>query len=197
MGGTHDATALLERMGRGDQSASEELFAVIYERLHELAERAMEGERMGHTLQATALVHEAWIRLVGTPAAPAVPPGHALGENQARFLALAARAMRNVLVDHARRRRALKRGGELERIVLEEATVFFEDPGVEILSVDEALCALAKKDDELARLVELRFFAGLSHVEIGLVLSLSERQVERGWVTARVPAPRAQPRRRA
>ncbi len=164
-----EASGLLQRMGRGDELAAQELFLLVYEQLHALAGLMMGGERAEHTLQATALVHEAWLRLVGGRGAP----GEELAPEQGRFLALAARAMRNVLVDHARRRRALKREGE--RIVLEEATVFLEDPGVDVLAVDEALGALERQDQELAWIVELRFFAGLAHGEIGRALALSER----------------------
>ena len=171
------ATLLLARMRQGDRSAEPAFFEMVYGELRALAQRAMRGERADHTLQPTALVHEAWARLCGGQ----------LGEagSHASFLGVAARAMRNVLVDHARARRADKRGGRRDRVLLDEALAVYERPDLDLLSLDEALGALEARDPELARLVELRFFTGLGNAETGRMLGLSERQVERAWATAR------------
>jgi RNA polymerase sigma factor (TIGR02999 family) len=171
------ATLLLARMRQGDRGAEPEFFRLVYGELHALAQRAMRGERADHTLQATALVHEAWVRLFPADDGPF--------ESRVEFLSVAARAMRNALVDHARARQAEKRGGARERVLLDEALALYERPDLDLLSLDEALGALEARDAELARLVELRFFAGLGNAETGRVLGLTERQVERAWVTAR------------
>jgi RNA polymerase sigma factor (TIGR02999 family) len=174
----NDATRLLARMGGGDSSARDELLRVLYRELHELAERSMRHERPDHTLQPTALVHEAWMRLTDSTATPT-------WESRAHFLGVAARAMRNVLVDHARRRAADKRGANVARIELDDTLASYNERALDVLALDEALERLAQRDGELARLVELRFFGGLTTEETGKVLGLSVRQVEGAWVTAR------------
>ena len=170
-------TALLQRVAEGDADAVGELVALVYEELHRLAGSFLAGERRDHTLQPTALVHEAWMRLNG--GAPQA------WQNRAQFVAVAARAMRRVLLDHARRRAAQKRGGSGERVPLDDTIEAFERGGVEMLSLDEALGRLEVLDPELVRLVELRFFAGTSNEEVAQTLGVSTRTVERGWSTAR------------
>ena len=178
-----EVTRLLQRLGQGDARAADELLPLVYDRLHELARGYMANERRGHTLQATALVHEAWLRLERSPEDWLSTP-EAVDRNA--FLSVAARAMRRVLVDHARRRRAAKRGTEPERVPLDETLAQVEETAGDVLVLDEALTRLGAADEELARIVELRFFAGLTVFETADVLSVSHRRVERGWVSARV-----------
>jgi RNA polymerase sigma factor (TIGR02999 family) len=169
-------TMLLRRLAGGDQRAAEELLPLVYGDLHELAAAYMSGEREQHTLQPTALIHEAWLRLVA-----ADQRGF---ENRAHFFALAARAMRQVLIDHARRRGAEKRGGRLERVPIDAALELYSEGGPDLVVLDEALRRLEALDPELVRIVELRFFAGASNPEIAAALGVSTRTVERGWKTA-------------
>ncbi len=145
--------------------------------LHSLAAKYLAGERPGHTLQPTALVHEAFLRLVGSPGVPA---------GRSDFIALAATAMRRVLVDHARARKAAKRGGDRRRIALDAAQAPGEDPGeVDVLALDESLERLAALDPRQARIVELRFFGGLGVEAVASVLGVSARTVEADWRMAR------------
>jgi RNA polymerase sigma factor (TIGR02999 family) len=150
----------------------------VYRQLHELAARFMGRERAGHTLQPTALLHEAIIRVWR----------HAPDEDLPRteLMSAAALAMRHVLVDGARRRRALKRGGAQERVPLHDTVALFEDNGIDLVDLDDALRRLALRDDQLARIVELRFFGGLTVEETAVVLEVSTRTVERGWRFARI-----------
>ncbi|MEQ1894955.1 MAG: ECF-type sigma factor [Planctomycetota bacterium] len=170
-------TALLHRVAEGDSNAANELLALVYEELHRLAGSFLAGERRDHTLQPTALVHEAWLRMNG--GAPQA------WQNRAQFVAVAARAMRRVLLDHARRRAAQKRSGSGERVPLDDTIEVFERGGVDLLALNEALGRLELLDPELVRLVELRYFAGASNEEAALALGVSTRTVERGWSTAR------------
>jgi len=178
-----DVTVLLRRLGAGEASAADELLPLVYERLHELARGYMGDERRGHTLQPTALVHEAWLRLERAPNAWLSDPTTV---DRNRFLSVAARAMRHVLVDHARRRRADKRGAQAERVPLDDVLENLEQPTGDLLALDEALARLTDSDAELASIVELRFFGGLTVQEAADVLSVSPRRVERGWSTARM-----------
>ncbi|MCP3919034.1 MAG: sigma-70 family RNA polymerase sigma factor [bacterium] len=170
-------TLLLQRMQDGDAGAAQELLPVVYEELHRLAARAMGRQNQDHTLQATALLNEAWIRLVEAEG----------GEWNSRnhFLAVAAKAMRSVLVDHARRRGSEKRGGTHGRVELDRALGLFEQRSTDLLALDDALGELAQMDPILARIVELRFFGGLKNSEIAELEGCSLRTVERGWSTAR------------
>ena len=172
---TPGATALLQRMAAGHADAAEELLPLLYGELHALASGYMAGERKHHTLQPTALVHEAWIRLTGDAQD---------WQNRAHFVGVAARAMRRVLVDHARRRNAEKRGGDLRRVGLDAALDLFEEAGPDLVVLNESLERFERVDPELARLVELRFFGGASSQDIAEVLGVSSRTVERGWKTA-------------
>jgi RNA polymerase sigma factor (TIGR02999 family) len=168
-------TVLLQRMSRGDVAAEEQLFAFLYGELRARA-RGIMGGGDGHTLQPTAVVHEAWLKLAG---------GETDWQGRSHFLAVAARAMRQVLVDHARAKRAEKRGGNVERVTLDEAVRVYEERAIDLVALDEALSRLADEDAELARLVELRFFGGLTIEETARVLDVSTPTVERWWRTAR------------
>ena len=170
-------TLLLRRAESGDESARAELLDLVYDELHALAQRQMLRESPGHTLQPTALVHEAWLRMVGSLD----------GEqgNRQQFFAFASRVMRNVLVDHARARRTEKRGGDRAREELVDAVVSYEDRAHDLLELDEALNRLGEVDEQLVQIVELRFFGGLTSREAADVLQMSLRSLERGWATAR------------
>jgi RNA polymerase sigma factor (TIGR02999 family) len=169
---------LLVRLRAGDAEAGEDLFAHLYRELHALAERGMRRERSDHTLQPTALVHEAWMRIARGADTP-------VWEGRAHFLAVAAKAMRRVLVDHARRHKAEKRGADPARVELDAVLAELEPRALDVLALDEALERLSARDAELGRIVELRFFGGLTTAETGAVLGLTVRQIEGAWVTAR------------
>jgi RNA polymerase sigma-70 factor, ECF subfamily len=172
-----DVTALLLRWGNGDAEALERLLPLVYGELRALARGYLRRERPGHTLQPTALVHEAWLRLVDQ--ASARP------QTRSQFFAICARVMRQILVDHARRRGAAKRGGPAGHLSLDEA--FTIAPGQEgpLVALDEALTELARVDGRQARVVELRFFGGLSIEETAEALALSTATVKREWSMAR------------
>ncbi len=170
--------ALLERMASGDQSAAAELLPLLYGELRGMAHAAM-GVDEAQTLQPTALVHEAWLRLQGSGVNRAY-------DNRAHFLGVAAKAMRSVLVDHARRRAALRRGGERERLPLEDVVELFEQSAPDLLGLDVALEKLARVDEQLARIVELRFFGGSSVEDTARALGVSEPTIVRGWRVARM-----------
>jgi RNA polymerase sigma factor (TIGR02999 family) len=181
-----DATVLLERASNGDAQARRDLVALLYEELRGLARRQMRDQQSGHTLQTTALVNEAYVRLVKS----ALPHGGSRGQ----FLALAATAMRSVLVDHARARAATKRGGGQRPASLDELdgiVAQYEERALDLPALDAALGELALMDPELARIVELRFFVGLSNDEIAHELGVSKRTIERGWRTAQAWLARA------
>ena len=171
-----EVTQLLLAWGQGDASAHEELMPLVYDELRRLAAIHLRREREAITFQPTALVHEAFLRLVGESA---------IGwQNRRHFFALAAQAMRRVLVDHARARYSLKRGGGAERITLvEDASWGQEDAS--LLDLEEALCALEEMDPRLARLVELRYFAGLTIEETAAAMDTSPATVKRDWTLAR------------
>jgi len=166
-----DVTALLQAWGQGDSDAGERLFPLVYAELRRQARRYMRGERADHTLQPTALAHEAYLRLAGR---------ERVWADRAHFFAVAARAMRQVLVDHARRRRAAKRDG----LQLEAPEDVRNEP-VDLLDLDAALAELAQLDPKQVEVVEMRFFAGLSVEETAEALGLSPRTVKREWSTAR------------
>jgi len=176
---TDHATELLHRLRAGDAHAGEELLPLVYEELHRIAAGLMSEQRGDHTLQATALVHEAYLRLVDEKA-------QASFESRAHFLCVAAKAMRSVLVDHARRRGAGKRSAAGERITLSQIGESLDADSPDLLALDEALTGLAAMDETLARVVELRFFGGLSVAETARVLSVSEPTVVRAWRVARM-----------
>jgi RNA polymerase sigma-70 factor (ECF subfamily) len=170
-------TQLLGRMEAGDPEAADLLAPLVYDELRRLAGELMRRQPPGHTLQATALVNEAWLRLAGSD--------EARWRDHRHFFRVAAKAMRSVLVDHVRRRAALKRARSGERVPLDDVIESCERQSIDLLALEEALERLAGIDVELVRLVELRFFAGLSIPETARVLDVSEPTVERGWRTAR------------
>jgi RNA polymerase sigma factor (TIGR02999 family) len=174
----HDVTGLLHAWGDGDLEARDELVAVVYQELRRRAAARLRHEPPGHVLQPTALVNEAYLRLVGQREID--------WQNRAHFFALASEMMRRILVDHARRRTANKRSGGLTRVMLDEGVAQRDPTDVDILDLDAALSELASFDSRKSRLVELRFFGGLSLEESAEALGLSRATVERDWQFARV-----------
>ena len=174
-----EATAILHAMGNGDPGAAERLLPLVYEELRRLAAAQFRHQPAGHTLQATALAHEAWMRLVDQDGASIKDRRH--------FFAIAATAMRQILTDHARRVRAAKRGGDRTRIALADAEskAASPDDGVDLVVLDEALSRLAALDPRKHRVVELRYFGGLTMEEIAETLDVSLRTVEGDWRAAR------------
>lgn len=170
-------TLLLNRAQAGDPNATSELLAVVYDELRKLATARMRNEAAGHTLQPTALVHEAWLQLVGT--------GQPEFFNRAHFFGAAGQAMRRILIDSARRRLAEKRGGGAEHIDLDAVDVAVDADDTMLLRVDEALEKLAQEDPPSADLVRLRFFVGMKIEEAAEVLQISERTAKRYWTFAR------------
>jgi RNA polymerase sigma factor (TIGR02999 family) len=173
----HQITEWLRDWSNGDRSALEKLTPLVYRELHRLAQAYMRGERAGHALQTTALVNEAYVRLIE-------------GENQgwqsrAHFYAVAAKLMRHILVDFARSRDRIKRGGALEQVSLDEALIVTAGYTSQLLDLDEALTTLSKLDERQSQVVELRFFGGLTEPEIAEVLKVSERTVQSDWRLAR------------
>ncbi len=173
----HEVTALLQRMADGDRHAGEELYPIVYGELHRLAAGYMRKERVGHTVQATALVHEAFLRLVQKEDLEA--------ENRLHFVRIAGRAMRFVLADYARSREAEKRRCLRDRVALDDEASAPGTHPVDLVALHEALERLAALDEELYRLVELRFFSGMSMPEIADSLGISVRSAGRAWQTAR------------
>jgi RNA polymerase sigma factor (TIGR02999 family) len=166
---------LLERVRTGDRAALDQLFPLLYSELHAIASREMRGERENHTLQPTALVNEAYLKLVGGNGTPA-------WRDRAHFLSAAARAMKNVLVDHARAYKAQKRDGGL-RVTLTDSNAKSDDPGVtlDLLALDDALTRLGEAEPRWAQVVELRFFGGLEIEEAAEALQVSPITVSRDW----------------
>jgi RNA polymerase sigma factor (TIGR02999 family) len=173
----NDITRILSSLGQGDSLESERLLPLVYDELRKLAASRLKQEKPGQTLQSTALVHEAYLRLVG-------PEQSQQWANRAHFFAAAAEAMRRILVEEARRKQSQKRGGAHERRELEAAQLA-APAEVDVLELDEALDRLAARDLEAARLVKLRFFAGMTMSEAARALDLSERSAERMWTYAR------------
>ena len=171
-----EVTQLLDQLRGGDREALDRLFPLVYQELRQAADRVLRREIRGHTLQPTALVHEAYLKLAGGPIG---------SENRAHFLGIAARAMRQVLVDHARRRRAAKRGGGEAAVSLSDADGAIDVQSDELLALDEALNRLAGESDRLRQVVELRFFGGLTEEEIATTMGVTTRTIQRDWVKAR------------
>ena len=178
MAAMNDVTQLLSAIEQGDRRAADQLFPLVYEALRDLAAAKLAHETPGQTLQATALVHEAYLRLVETQAQRWNSRGH--------FFAAAAEAMRRILVDRARKKQSLKHGGDREREPLDEAKVMAPEVGEDLVALDEALEHLAARDAEAAELVKLRFFAGLTSAEAAAALGISPRTADRAWTYARV-----------
>jgi RNA polymerase sigma factor (TIGR02999 family) len=177
-GSSEQVTSLLLRWRSGDKAALDALMPLVYSELRRLAHHYLQQERTDHTLQSTALVHEAYARLIGQ----SLPEW----QNRAHFFGVAAQIMRQILVDYARQRRAVKRGGELCKLTLENAESESQRTEVDIVALDDALRDLAKIDAQQSRVVELRFFAGLSIEDTSEVLGISPSTVKRDWNTARV-----------
>jgi RNA polymerase sigma factor (TIGR02999 family) len=173
----HRVTQLLQQWSQGDDSALAELTPLVYEELRRLAHHYMEGERPGHTLQTTALVNEAYLRL-----ADQTNPNW---QSRAHFFAVAARAMRGILVNYAKSNRAQKRGGGAARIELDEAAILSPEQSKEIVDLHEALKRLATLNSRKARVVELKYFGGLNHDEIAEVMKISTVTVRRDWMFAK------------
>ena len=172
-----NVTRLLLDWGDGNQQALEELLPLIYNELRHLAHNFLYRERPGHTLQTTALVHEAYLKLIDQR--------DARWQNRAHFFALAAQAMRRILIDSARRHAALKRGGAGEKVSLDEAANISLEQSDNLLALDEALTALAEIDPQQCRVIELRYFGGLTIEETAAVMDLSTATVKREWAMAR------------
>ncbi len=170
-------TALLSQLSAGNRDAEARLVPQVYTELRRLAAGYMRRERADHTLQPTALVHEAYAQMVDHP--------HQHWQNRAHFLATAAQVMRHILVDHARAKRAEKRGGVQQQVTLDEALLPTADRTVDILSIHQALERLTEVDARQGKVVELHFFGGLTFDEIALVLGISERTAKREWSMAR------------
>jgi len=175
--GVSDVTHILTALEQGDAGAADKLLPLVYEELRKLASARMANERGTQTLQATALVHEAWLRLVRE--------GDRSWHNRAQFFAAAAEAMRRILIERARRKHALKRGTGAERIDLDHVDVATEADADTLIRVNDALEKLAVQDGQAARLVKLRFFAGLDYAEAAETLGISERSAKRCWSFAR------------
>jgi RNA polymerase sigma-70 factor (ECF subfamily) len=171
-----DVTELIEAWQQGDAQALERLLPLVYGELRRVARARLRGERGGHTLQPTALVHEAYLRLAG---------GRVTPRNRTHLFAMAARLMRQILVDHARRKDARKRGGAATAVTLHSAVAAPEIPTIDILALDEALNELHALDPRLCRVVELRFFTGLNIDETAQALGASPATVERDWTVAK------------
>jgi len=172
-----EVTQLLLAWSQGDRSALDRLIPLVYEELRRLAHRYMGQERTGHTLQTTALVNEAYLRLIDS--------SQVQWQNRAHFFAVSAQLMRRILVDFARAHRNLKRGGEAQRVSLDEALLAPQEPDADLVALDEALTALAAIDPRQAQAVELRFFGGLSVEETAEVLKVSPETVHRDWRVAK------------
>jgi RNA polymerase sigma factor (TIGR02999 family) len=172
-----DVTGLLIDWSKGDQEALNKLMPLVYDELHRLAGRYLRNERPGHTLQTTALVHEAYLKLVDQT--------NASWQNRVQFFSAAAQVMRHILVDYARSRRAFKRGGDYCRLSLDEAVISSEEKDPDLLTLNEALERLAAIDSQQSRVVELRVFGGLTVEETAEALGVSPRTVKREWSMAK------------
>jgi RNA polymerase sigma-70 factor, ECF subfamily len=170
-------TLLLKAMKNGDESAAEKLLPLVYDELHRLARRYMQRERQDHTLQPTALINEAYLRLAR---------GSVDWQGRQHFIGVAANVMRRLLVDHARAHHAEMRAGGLQRVELEEGSMVSSEPSNEVLALHEALTTLEGLDPRQAKVVELRYFGGFSVEEIGDLLEMSPRTVKRHWALARI-----------
>jgi RNA polymerase sigma-70 factor, ECF subfamily len=173
----HDITDLLLRVGEGDQAVVERVFPLVYDELRRLAHRQLRSEEDGRTLCTTALVHEAYLKLVDQT--------RCSWKNRAHFLAVAAIAMRRIVVDHARQHRSAKRGGLLQRVPLESVDLATEDRAALLVALDEALSRLAALDARQARVVECRFFGGMTEEDTATALGIGLRTAKRDWAKAK------------
>ena len=172
-----EITQVLQAIGQGDGRASEELLPLVYDELRRLAAARMAQEAAGQTLQPTALVHEAWLRLVGD--------GDRTWQDRAHFFGAAAEAMRRILIENARRKSRLKRGGNRQRLNIDDLELAATTPDDKVLLIDEALEKLHVEDPEKARVVVLKFFGGLTNQEVAEGMGVNERTVERHWAYAK------------
>jgi len=172
-----DVTRILNAIERGDAKATDELLPLVYEELRLLAAQKLSREKPGQTLQATALVHEAYLRLVGAEGQT--------WKSRTHFFTAAAEAMRRILIEKARRKHRFKRGGDLQKVDLDDAVLFVEGPSENILALDDALTNLAQEEPVIADLVKLRYFVGLTIEQAADVLGVSPRTANRYWVYAR------------
>ena len=174
---SHEVTQLLMAWNDGDQSALERLIPLVHAELHRIARRYMRNERAGHTLQTSALINEAYLRLIDAQ--------QVHWQNRAHFFGIAAQLMRRVLVDFARSRGYKKRGGGALQVSLDETMVITKERGEDLVALDEALSALSELDERKGRVVEMRFFGGLSEKEIAEALTVSQETVRRDWRLAK------------
>jgi len=172
-----DVTRILTAIEQGDAKAADELLPLVYEELRRLAAQKMSHERPGQTLQATALVHEAYIRLVGSEAQD--------WKGRTHFFGAAAEAMRRILIENARRKQRGKHGGDRQRVDLNDADLTIEGPSTDLIALDEALAKLAEEDKIVSELVKLRYFAGLTVGQAATILGISRRTADRYWAYAR------------
>ncbi len=174
---SHEVTQLLLAHRRGNREVADKLFALIYEELHDMAHRQLRRGRPGETLNTTALVHEAYLKMIDH--------SKAAYQDRSHFIAVSATVMRHILVDYARKQKTDKRGGGAHRTLLNASVVGREDASIDILDLNDALDQLKEVNERLARVVEMRFFGGLSHEEIADVLGTSLRTTERDWHKAK------------
>jgi RNA polymerase sigma factor (TIGR02999 family) len=173
-----DVTSLLRAWGQGDEIALQKLMPLVYDQLHAAARRYMAGERAGHTLQTTALIHETYLRVIDIR--------HIEWQDRAHFLAVCAQLMRRILIDFARSRSYQKRGGAAHHVNFDEALVVTPEPDFNLVALDDALTRLAKMDERKGKIVELRFFGGLDVKETAEVMKVSPDTVMRDWKMAKV-----------
>ena len=173
-----DVTQILNAIDAGDPKAADQLLPLVYDELRKLAMHKMAQEKPGQTLQATALVHEAWLRLVGAE-------DQKVWNSRGHFFGAAAEAMRRILVERARKKERIRHGGQMERVDLEHVTVATDDNDDTVLAIHEALEKLALESPQKAEIVKLRYFTGLEHAEIAEALGISEPTVRRHWAYAR------------
>lgn len=177
MNRSNEVTVFLKAWSCGDREAANRLMMLVYDEMRKLAATYLRNQRSDHTLQPTALVHEAYLKLIDVSQVD--------WQDRAHFFAVAAQTMRHILVDHARAVAADKRGGGAQRIALDEAVSFANEKDVDLLALDEALQKLAQQDEQQGRIIELRFFGGLTVEETAEVLGISPATVKREWATAR------------
>lgn len=172
-----DVTVLLDALARGETLAADRLFPIVYAELRRMAQSALNGERPNHTLQATALVNEVYVKIVGQ--------NSTAWQTRAGFFAVAAQAMRRILVDHARTKNRDKRGGGRSPVSLDGAMALYEERAIDLSALDDAMTNLARLDPRKARLVELRFFGGMTMEDAAALLEIPLRTAERDWTSAR------------
>lgn len=175
---THEVTGILQEWRSGDKSAAERLFPLVYDELKRQARKYLSRERSDHTLQPTALVHEAYLRMVDQTIVTA--------ENRAHFFAIASRVMRQILVDHARKHKSEKRGGAAQRFSVEDIDILPEQSAADLLELDDALKKLETLDERKCRVVDMRFFGGMKESEIAEALGVAEKTVRRDWQFAKL-----------